>query len=322
MNKMGLKILAIGCILLLVSSLFLPILSYTGYSTTIFDGNKELNYFPYILIGFSLISIIVILLKKYEFTYLLLGSSFTFIITTTIGSIDNFKYFSIGYYLMVISSIVLFIILLFLKLKNKENSVVDVKQDVVSKIEDSINFDNIEPNELAKSIMDEPVMNNEFKEPQIDFSEISNEEVSLAPQNPLNSFLPSDFDPSKIVKKENNDIKIEDKIEDNKFKIVEKLDDNMVKEDNSQSIMSVMSQPMVSNNIPQMNNQQSNNIPQMNNQQNNNIPTMEAGIPDFFNRLGNNGVQNQNSSMVQSKINSQSVNSSIPYPDFTQNSNQ
>ena len=311
MNKMGLKILAIGCILLLVSSLFLPILSYTGYSTTIFDGNKELNYFPYILIGFSLISIIVILLKKYEFTYLLLGSSFTFIITTTIGSIDNFKYFSIGYYLMVISSIVLFIILLFLKLKNKENSVVDVKQDVVSKIEDSINFDNIEPNELAKSIMDEPVMNNEFKEPQIDFSEISNEEVSLAPQNPLNSFLPSDFDPSKIVKKENNDIKIEDKIEDNKFKIVEKLDDNMVKEDNSQSIMSVMSQPMVSNNIPQMNNQQSNNI-----------PTMEAGIPDFFNRLGNNGVQNQNSSIVQSNINSQSVNSSIPYPDFTQNSNQ
>lgn len=325
MNKMGLKIIALGCILLMISGLFLPFVSVNGYTTTLFDGTKELNYYPYILIGFSLLSAIVILLnKKIEFAYLLIGSSLTFVITTTIGSIESFKMFSIGYYLIALSTILLFLMLILLSMKSDEKIVVK-KDEPIEKIEESINFENVEPNELAKSIMSEPVMkssidiNNELNsnipvEPKINFDEINNEEVTLAPQNPLNSFLPSDFDPSKIVKEEENDI-------DNEVKVEEK---NSVNEDINQSIMSVMSQPMVNSNLnttivepKPMNipNIQQSTFGQNNQQQSTNVPVMEPTMPSQPLNVGQQ--PHYNSQVVEPQ-----VNTNIPYQSFTQNNNQ
>ena len=309
MNKIGLKIIALGCILLMISGLFLPFVSVSGYTTTLFGVNKELNYIPYILIGFSLISIIVILLnKKIEFAYLLIGSSLTFLITTTIDSIEDFKYFSIGYYLILISTILLFLMLILLNTKSEDEII--KKEEPVLDVKENIDFENIEPNELAKSIMDQPVMNNELNsnvpiEPN--FNEINSEEVTLAPQNPLNSFLPSDFDPSKIVKEEKQVIQNEEK---------------SVKEDTNQSIMSVMSQPMVNSNLnttpiiePDISNleqknvvsnvpngfsnmgtnipnQTINSVPEMNpnmqTQPLNNIPIVEHKVETNVNSMGNN----------------------------------
>lgn len=272
MNKIGLKIIALGCILLMISGLFLPFVSVSGYTTTLFGVNKELNYIPYILIGFGLISIIVILLnKKIEFAYLLIGSSLTFLITTTIDSIEDFKYFSIGYYLILISTILLFLMLILLNTKSEDEII--KKEEPVLDVKENIDFENIEPNELAKSIMDQPVMNNELNsnvpiEPN--FNEINSEEVTLAPQNPLNSFLPSDFDPSKIVKEEKQVIQNEEK---------------SVKEDTNQSIMSVMSQPMVNSNLnttpiiePDISNLEQKNV--------------VSNVPNGFSNMGTN-IQNQ-----------------------------
>lgn len=276
MNKIGLKIIALGCILLMISGLFLPFVSVSGYTTTLFDVNKELNYIPYILIGFSLISIIVILLnKKIEFAYLLIGSSLTFLITTTIDSIEDFKYFSIGYYLILISTILLFLMLILLNTKSEDEII--KKEESVLDVKESIDFENIEPNELAKSIMDQPVMNNENINSvpiEPNFNEINSEEVTLAPQNPLNSFLPSDFDPSKIVKEEKQVIQNEEK---------------SVKEDTNQSIMSVMSQPMVNSNLnttpiiePDISNLEQKNV----------VSNVNTNVPNGFSNIGTN-IQNQ-----------------------------
>lgn len=276
MNKIGLKIIVLGCILLMISGLFLPFVSVSGYTTTLFGVNKELNYIPYILIGFSLISIIVILLnKKIEFAYLLIGSSLTFLITTTIDSIEDFKYFSIGYYLILISTILLFLMLILLNTKSEDEII--KKEESVLDVKESIDFENIEPNELAKSIMDQPVMNNENINSvpiEPNFNEINSEEVTLAPQNPLNSFLPSDFDPSKIVKEEKQVIQNEEK---------------SVKEDTNQSIMSVMSQPMVNSNLnttpiiePDISNLEQKNV----------VSNVNANVPNGFSNIGTN-IQNQ-----------------------------
>ena len=276
MNKIGLKIIVLGCILLMISGLFLPFVSVSGYTTTLFGVNKELNYIPYILIGFSLISIIVILLnKKIEFAYLLIGSSLTFLITTTIDSIEDFKYFSIGYYLILISTILLFLMLILLNTKSEDEII--KKEESVLDVKESIDFENIEPNELAKSIMDQPVMNNENINSvpiEPNFNEINSEEVTLAPQNPLNSFLPSDFDPSKIVKEEKQVIQNEEK---------------SVKEDTNQSIMSVMSQPMVNSNLnttpiiePDISNLEQKNV----------VSNVHANVPNGFSNIGTN-IQNQ-----------------------------
>ena len=327
MNKIGLKIIALGCILLMISGLFLPFVSVSGYTTTLFDVNKELNYIPYILIGFSLISIIVILLnKKIEFAYLLIGSSLTFLITTTIDSIEDFKYFSIGYYLILISTILLFLMLILLNTKSEDEII--KKEESVLDVKESIDFENIEPNELAKSIMDQPVMNDKIENnvvQNINFNDF-NEEVTLAPQNPLNSFLPSDFDPNKIIK---DDISIQNDTEFNNSIINQndsKNDNNIVNKEfnnqnSSQSIISIMSQPMVNNNLnkPPIVEPKSiyNNQPQVNVFSNldnsiSNDQLLNVERKPIVQQANNNKQFNN-----LSEINN--MNSNIPYQNFNEN---
>ena len=324
MNKrLGLKVLAIGCVLLLIASVFLPLVNYSGYTTSIFDTNKEINYFPYILIVFSLISIIVIVLnKKTEFAYLLVGSSLTFIITTTIGSIDNFKYFSFGYYLFLLSSILLFISLSILNRdenNKKSDKIVNNSSIEFSESENNNLVEPVEPNELAKSIMDQPVMNepteNNIKS-SIDFDDF-NEEVTLAPQNPLNSFLPSDFDPSKIVKEENNVKNEIDTEEINKSVNEEKS----INKNNDQSIMNIMSQPMVNTNLNNTPIVEPRPIEQPNISIN---PNLSANIPNM--QPAQNNTINQNNNQVYSngqQFNNTSgfnnINSNIPYQNINNN---
>lgn len=325
-KKLGLKIIALGCILLLITSLFLPLVNYSGYTTSIFDSNKEINYFPYILIVFSLISIITIILnKKIELTYLLLGSSLTFIITSTIGSLDNFKYFSFGYYLFAFSTCILFIILFILNIKEEEKEI-SKNEELVD--DTKINFEPIEPNELAKSIMDQPVMNDKIENnvvQNINFNDF-NEEVTLAPQNPLNSFLPSDFDPNKIIK---DDISIQNDTEFNNSIINQndsKNDNNIVNKEfnnqnSSQSIISIMSQPMVNNNLnkPPIVEQKSiyNNQPQVNVFSNldnsiSNDQLLNVERKPIVQQANNNKQFNN-----LSEINN--MNSNIPYQNFNEN---
>ena len=288
--KYSLRIIGVGCIVLFIASLFLPYINYGGISSTLFDGNKELYYLPCILIGLSLISLVVLLLnKKIELVYLLIGSGLTVAITNTIQFKDGFELFSFGYYIFDVSIIALFVLMLFSgnvqkKIVMSSNETKESNQKVDITNTDSQNLVNEQPNEFAQSIMNQPVMNNlsisdlnSSSTSNIDNNNVSNivdtntnidnnsdinvdnslsiddnisgeingEEIKLAPQNPLNSFLPADFDPSSINK--NNESKLNDEnVDNNSEKEVNDDDNKKDNIDSGQSILSVMSQPMVS----------------------------------------------------------------------------
>ena len=269
-KSLSLRIIGLGCVLLLIASMFLPFVSYEGFSISIFDGNSSLNYLPYVLMVYGLISILSFLLnKKTELSYLLVGGSLTYIITNTIGAIDQFNYFSFGYYLFLISTILLFIVLVILGMGDvkKNNLDTDAANKQIDDSKDTKNdvIQNMQPSEFAQSIMDQPVMNNisissvdnssvnvdsniDNSSINIDNTSIDSnltidgfqvDDVSLAPQNPLNSFLPSDFDPSKVVTEVSQNNVLDDS------KNGENVLNDSTNENSGQSILSVMSQPMV-----------------------------------------------------------------------------
>ncbi len=312
-KNLGIRVFSLVCVLVIIMCLFLPFFSYESTSSSLFNLNEELNYISYIFMGFSLISIVTILLnKKIELSYLLVGSSLTYCITNTIAFKDSISFFGYGYYLLGFTTILLFLSLIILNIgKKKEKNIIENNEvkKVNNNIEDdnnkiNTNITNIEPNDLAKSIMDQPVMNNTIEEvnslnnsntendlgglnSNIENSLSNEENITLAPQNPLNSFLPSDFDPNQIVKEENNNVEPNINIEFTE-------DNNTVKEDNNQSIMSVMSQPMVNAEI-----ENSNNIAV--NTQNVNNTTEQV----TFNQMNNQPVIEPNA--IQPEINNQPV---------------
>ena len=198
----------------------------------------------------------------------------------------------------------------------KKEKIIVKKDEPVLDVKENINFENIEPNEFAKSIMDQPVMNNEIPtESKIDFSEVNNEDVVLAPQNPLNSFLPSDFNPNEIVKEENKIESVEEKIS------VE----NKVIENSSNSIMSVMSQPMVNSNLNNTQVIENNNFnignrtPIVESQSMNKVmPSAQQPSYQVNNQL--NTLNNQVNSNSIPEIQPQ-INANLPYQSIQQNNN-
>ena len=273
MNKnLSLRIVGIGSIVLLVGSLFLPFVNYSGFTSNLFEGARDLYYMPYVLIAFSVISIITLILnKRKELSYLLVGASILVIITNTIELKDSFKYLSFGYYLLVLSSILLFISTLLLSNNSSSNDLVKPKKE--ENLESNVTNTNVvndqimnsEPSELAQSIMDQPVIkdlnsidNNSINNQPIKLDDtisidgIEDNNIQLSPQNPLSSFLPSDFDPTKINEDKNEKVDQDISIEENKKEDEQKVVDN------SQSIMSIMSQPMVNSGL--VSNSQVNNV--------------------------------------------------------------
>ena len=314
-DNLYLRIFGVVCVLVIIVCLFLPFYDYDSMSSSLFSLNEDLNYISYIFIGFGVISLLTLLLnKKTELSYLLVGSIITYVVTMTIAFMDSFKIFGYGYYLIGLSTILLFISLILMGInKIKSTKIIDKHLESeehinsLNSINNTNNINNIEPNDLAKSLMEQPVMNNlseqtlplensnlnssininESSSENIDYN-ISNEsnvedKVTLAPQNPLNSFLPSDFDSTKI---ETNEVKEDSNGQFNN-------NENAKNSDNSQSIMSVMSQPMVNSQLDFSNNMVGNN-------QNNN-----SSAVSLDSLSSNQSVVEP--SMVQPEINNQSV---------------
>ena len=290
-KNISLRIICAGLLLLTVVGLFLPFADYGYYKVTLFDMSEALFYVPYVIMGLSLITLILLLInKKVEICFLTVGAIMSFVYLYTMTYKDSFSYLSFGYYLFAVSSVLTLIILFILVMKNKSNSNSNVIENV-AKVEDVQSVQqqevaNIQPSEFAQSIMDKPVMNelnNNLSDNNLNMNDVgnqgivdsglqstqvnenvqsqpvanelsvdssSNEGLSLSPNNPLSSFLPSDFDPSKVVNKQQvqndaaislseNEVEVEKKVEEVQDEKVEtKVDDN-------QSIMSIMSQPMV-----------------------------------------------------------------------------
>ena len=289
-KNISLRIICAGLLLLTVAGLFLPFADYGYYKVTLFDMSEALFYVPYVIMGLSLITLILLLInKKVEICFLTVGAIMSFVYLYTMTYKDSFSYLSFGYYLFAVSSVLTLIVLFILVMKNKTNSNLNVIENVakVEDVQSAIQQEivNTQPSELAQSIMDKPVMNelnNNLSDNNLNMNDVgnqgninsdlqltqvndniqaqsvnnelsvdssSNEGLSLSPNNPLSSFLPSDFDSSKVVTEQpvqnnaatlsENEVEVEKKAEEVQDEKVEtKVDDN-------QSIMSIMSQPMV-----------------------------------------------------------------------------
>ena len=328
-NNLYLRIFGVMCVLVIIGCLFLPFYDYDSMSSSLFSLNEDLNYISCIFIGFGVISLLTLLLnKKFELSYLLVGSVLTYVINMTIGFIDSFKFFGYGYYLLGLSTIMLFLCLIILGINKVNTRQVDDKTLVtevnnnsinnVDGVNDTTTVTNIEPNDLAKSLMDQPVMNSlsdqviAFDESNLNNDESLNsnidnninieENVVLAPQNPLNSFLPSDFDPNKTV---GTEVK-----EDGQEKFDNNENSNVQNEDSSNSIMSVMSQPMVNSQLDFSNNVVTNNQSVNNNYGSISFEQLSSNQPVVESSMVQQEINNQpvvEPSMVQPEINNQPV---------------
>ena len=280
--------------MLTVAGLFLPFADYGYYKVTLFDMSEALFYVPYVIMGLSLITLILLLInKKVEICFLTVGAIMSFVYLYTMTYKDSFSYLSFGYYLFAVSSVLILIVLFILVMKNKSNSNLNVVENV-AKVEDvqsapQQEIVNTQPSELAQSIMDKPVMNelnNNLSDNNLNINDVGNqgninsdlqltqvndniqaqpvnneisvdsslnEGLSLSPNNPLSSFLPSDFDPSKVVNEQPVQNNVVNSLNDEKIEAENEVNTEKKVGDN-QSIMSVMSQPMVgdSGNIGQV----------------------------------------------------------------------
>lgn len=262
MNKnLIFRILGIVGSCLIIISLFLPFVNYEGFTSTLFENAYEQNYVPYVLISFSVLSIVVLLLnKKIELAYITVGSALTIAIIYTFMYRDSFAFLSFGYYLLLLAPILIFVSVILQSKKeivavtysSNDNSIVNNN----SVVDNNLNVqDNIsQPNELAQSIMDQPVMrdlsvdSNQSNLDNLSNTENNSENITLAPQNPLNQFLsPGVGANQKQVDESVNNVPVEPL---NQVTNENKVDDIVQNEnksnDESQSILSIMNQPMVS----------------------------------------------------------------------------
>ena len=265
------KILGIGGSCLLIVSVFLPFLNYEGLTINLFESASEQSYIPYIIIAASVISIVLILLnKKIELAYMMVGSLLTVSIYYSVLYKDSFEFLSFGYYLLILGTLILLVSLLIQPKKGIEivgyNTNTKEKSDnkpVINSITNSESNINNQPNGLAQSIMDQPVMrmpsseNSDVQSNSIpdNSNSVNNtnntnietgSSVSLAPQNPLNQFISGNVDPNQIRVETNNSDLLQSSLNSptNSDNNVEQKED--IKTDNTQSILSIMNQPMVS----------------------------------------------------------------------------
>ena len=215
---------------LLIAGLFVPYISFFGISETLFDTANE-TYVPYLLLVFGVLAIGVFTLnKKVELAYMAVGASLTVVTMYTISAIDTFEYLTIGYYLIVLSPVLMLISVLLLDRCNRKNkkalNAVSIEPEVNNNVATPI-VDvqpQLQPNEFAQSIMDQPVMK--------DISNSTNNNENINIEN-----VPND------LSNENNSAI------DNLSNGVSNVDSNS----NSvagQSILSVMDQPLINPETP------------------------------------------------------------------------
>lgn len=109
-KKLIFRILGSVAAAMIVVSVFLPFISRSGYSSSLWENYKSIDslYLPIMLIVFGVIALVPFLInKKTEFAYMSTGAVLFFVIMTTIDISNQkmFNYLSIGYYLLFIGAI-------------------------------------------------------------------------------------------------------------------------------------------------------------------------------------------------------------------------
>ena len=124
-NKLFFRILGALASALIVVSVFIPFISVTGYSTSIWDSNELTNslYLPIMIIAFGVIGVIFFSLNiKTEFAYMSTGAIIFFLVMQTIDILDQgaFNALGIGYYLLILGTLLTGLMAFLTNLKPKK----------------------------------------------------------------------------------------------------------------------------------------------------------------------------------------------------------
>ena len=123
-NKLIFRILGALASALIIVSVFIPFVSVTGYTTSLWESFELTNslYLPIMIIVFGAIGVIFFALNiKTEFAYMSTGAILFFLIMQTIDILNQnlFKTLSIGYYFLALGAILTGIMAFLTNLKSK-----------------------------------------------------------------------------------------------------------------------------------------------------------------------------------------------------------
>ena len=109
-NKLIFRIIGALASALIIVSVFIPFISVTGYSTSLWESYKIINslYLPIMIIVFGAIGALFFALNiKTEFAYMSTGAIIFFLVMQTIDVLNQglFNTLSIGYYLLALGAI-------------------------------------------------------------------------------------------------------------------------------------------------------------------------------------------------------------------------
>lgn len=128
-KKLIFRILGSVAAAMIVVSVFLPFISRSGYSSSLWENYKSIDslYLPIMLIVFGVIALVPFLInKKTEFAYMSTGAVLFFVIMTTIDISNQkmFNYLSIGYYLLFIGAILTGVMTFLTNVSSKNKKVI------------------------------------------------------------------------------------------------------------------------------------------------------------------------------------------------------
>ena len=143
MNKLIFRILGALASAMIVVSVFIPFVSFAGYSASIWTQNQATIYLPIMIIVFGSLGVITFSInKKTEFAYMSTGALTFFIVMQIITISENnwFQYLGVGFYTLIIGTVLTGIMTFIVNLNGKKEKTVKVQaepqeENLVSKID-------------------------------------------------------------------------------------------------------------------------------------------------------------------------------------------
>lgn len=283
-NKLIFRILGALASALIIVSVFIPFVSVTGYSQSLWQAHSSVGtiYLPIMIIVFGAIGVIFFSINiKTELAYTSSGALLFFLIMQTIPIIDQgtFGTLSVGYYCLVIGTILTGIMAFLCNLKTKQKVVTKQEEEVVKEVsmidqidklynDQSVNTPNVDNNILDNIIQPLPVQENintlpvENNIPTINQNEINNQIQPVNINNNNNFETPVSLDnlnnnvqsePINVINEEvvENNQPIATSVEENPQPIVEQQSMEPVAI-NSNPVIQEFNQPVVEQ-APQQN---------------------------------------------------------------------
>lgn len=130
-KKLIFRILGALASALIIVSVFVPFVSVTGYSYSLWGSNEVTNslYLPIMIIVFGVIGVIFFSLNiKTEFAYMSTGAITFFLVVQTVDILSQgvFNTLSMGYYFLVVGAILTGLMAFLLNLRSNKNNVQSV----------------------------------------------------------------------------------------------------------------------------------------------------------------------------------------------------